>query len=71
MQEVIPMPSKQPNAAVTTASVLFALIALLHLLRSIAAWPAAINNITIPVPVSYVAFLAAGAMAVWLWKSGR
>jgi lipopolysaccharide export LptBFGC system permease protein LptF len=57
------------DTSVTVAAVLFAIIALLHLLRGIAGWPAVINNVTIPVPVSWIAVIVAGGMAVWLWKS--
>ena len=56
------------KTSATVASVLFALIALLHLWRGIAGWPAVINNVTVPVPLSWLAFVVAGGMAVWLWK---
>ncbi len=58
--------ARKLSAAV--ASGLFALIALLHLWRSIAGWPAVINNVTIPLPLSWLAVVVAGGMAVWLWK---
>lgn len=57
------------NTAVTVAAVLFSVIAALHLWRSIAGWPAVINNVTIPLPLSWLAVIVAGGMAVWLWKS--
>lgn len=61
--------AKEKVNAQTVAAGLFLIIAVLHLWRGIAGWPAMINNITIPVPVSWVAVVVAGGMSYWLWKS--
>lgn len=59
--------AKRKDSA-TVAAALFGLIAVLHLWRSLAGWPAIINNFTVPLPLSWLAVLVAGGMAVWLWK---
>lgn len=50
-----------------TASVIFALIAILHLWRAIANIQASIGLWQIPISASWVAFVVAGFLAVWLW----
>jgi hypothetical protein len=44
---------------------LFALIALFHLTRMLAHWSAVIGGWTVPLWVSGLGFLVAGALSVW------
>jgi len=52
-----------------TASVIFALIAILHLWRAIADIQASIGLWQIPIWFSWIAFAVAGFLAVWLWMT--
>jgi hypothetical protein len=54
-----------------TAVVLLTLIALLQLLRFLSGWEVIVNGVTVPVWVSGIAFLFAGALAVMLWLENR
>jgi hypothetical protein len=55
----------------TLAVVVFALIALLQLLRAISGWEVTVNGIAIPVWASVIAFLVASALAIMLWRESR
>ena len=55
----------------TIAVVVFALVALLQLLRVIAGWEVVINGIAIPVWASVVAFVVAATLAVMLWREAH
>ena len=56
------------RAYVQLSSVLFALTALGHLLRTMARWPLVIAGRPLPAFASLVIFLVAGAMAIWAWR---
>lgn len=49
-------------------SVLFGLMAALHLLRLVRQWPATIANWSVPLWLSAVALVAAGLMSYWNYK---
>ena len=49
----------------------FALIALLHVLRLILHWPAQIADWTVPIWVSWIAVLAAVALSIWAFRLVR
>ena len=51
----------------TTASVVFACLALLQLVRFIQAWPVSVNGLVIPVWVSAVVFVIASGLSIMLW----
>jgi hypothetical protein len=53
------------------AVVLFALIALVQLLRVLMAWPVSVNGVAIPVWCSVVAFVVTLGLAVMLWREAR
>ena len=53
----------------TYAGALFAIIAILHLVRIAQKWPAVINDVSIPLWASGVAVLLAGYMAYWGFRS--
>jgi hypothetical protein len=55
----------------TLAVVVFALIALLQLLRAISGWEVTVNGIAIPVWASVIAFVVASALAIMLWREAR
>ena len=55
----------------TIAAIVFALIALLQLLRFVLAWPVSINGVVVPVWASAVAFVIAAGLSVMLWREGR
>ncbi|MFI5219810.1 MAG: hypothetical protein ACHQNT_10005 [Bacteroidia bacterium] len=53
------------------AAVLLGFVALLHLLRLISHWNVIINNYEIPVWVSIIGFIIAGALSMGLWKEAK
>ena len=55
----------------TVAVVVFSLVALLQLLRVVMGWEVTINGIVIPIWVSVVAFVVAGALATLLWREAH
>jgi hypothetical protein len=50
---------------------LFALIALLQLLRFALGWEVIVNGMTVPVWVSGIAFVLLGGVAVMVWRETR
>jgi lipopolysaccharide export LptBFGC system permease protein LptF len=55
----------------TTAVVLFALIALMQLLRFILGWEVTVNGAIVPIWASLIAFVIAAGLAVMLWRETR
>jgi len=55
----------------TIAIVIFALMAVLHVLRLILGWEAVINGMVVPMWVSVVGVFIAGGLAVMLWHESR
>jgi hypothetical protein len=55
----------------TIAVVVFALIAVMQLLRFILGWVIIVNGVTVPVWLSGFAFVTAAALAVMLWRETR
>ena len=53
------------------AVVVFSLVSLAHLLRLVLRATVVVDGATIPLWVSVVGFLAAGALAVALWREGH
>lgn len=51
-----------------TATV-FAIVAAAHLVRAIAGWPVEIGGLAVPVAVSWVGTLGAGALSVWGFRA--
>lgn len=59
------------NKSLMLASVIFGVIALIHLLRSIFSWPASIAGFNIPVYVSYIAVVVAGYLAWHMYNVSK
>jgi len=59
------------NRYLMLASVIFGLIALMHLLRSVFIWPASIGTFNIPVYFSYFGVLAAGVLSWVMYSAGK
>ena len=53
------------------AAVVFGLIALLHLLRSIFNWQASIAGLNVPVWLSYIAVVVLGYLAWHMYNAGK
>ncbi len=53
------------------AAVVFALIALMQLLRFTLSWEITVNGVTVPVWVSGIAFVITAGLAVMLWREAR
>jgi len=51
----------------TVAGIVFALVALMHLLRVIYQWPILIATMSIPMYVSMIGFVVALALAIWMF----
>ncbi len=52
----------------TLAIAIFLLMAAVHLLRLVYGWEATVNNVVIPMWVSVMGLLIAGALAYFLWR---
>jgi hypothetical protein len=52
----------------TLAIAIFILIAVVHLLRLVYGWEVTVNGVVIPMWVSVVGLLIAGALAYFLWR---
>lgn len=55
----------------TIAVVVFALIALIQLLRFTLSWEVTVNGVIVPVWVSGIAFVVAAGLAAMLWRERR
>jgi membrane protein implicated in regulation of membrane protease activity len=55
----------------TIASGVFAVVALMHLLRIVLAWPVLINGMVVPIWASVVGFVIAAVLAAMLWRERR
>ncbi len=55
----------------TLAVVVFALVALAHLLRLAWGWEILVNGMTVPQWASLPALIVAGGLAVLLWREAR
>lgn len=60
---------KKPFTAIAVA--LFALIALVQLLRFVLGWQVTIEGIAVPVWVSGIACVLAAGLAVMVWREAR
>lgn len=57
------------RAYVQVSGIVFALVALGHLLRLLGRWPLLVAGRPVPVLVSALVAVAAGALAIWAWRS--
>ncbi len=55
----------------TIVVVVFALVAVVHLMRIIQGWEVIVNGITMPLWVSVVGAIIAGSLAILLWRETR
>jgi hypothetical protein len=53
------------SAYLLVSRALFAIVALLHLTRMLAHWPAVVGGWAVPLWVSGLGFVVAGALSVW------
>jgi len=53
------------------AAVVFALVALLHIVRRVEGWEIAVDGVTIPMWVSPLGIAIAGGLAFLLWREAR
>lgn len=53
------------------AAVVFALVAIVQLLRFVLGWEVVINGISIPLWVSAIAFVVATGLAATVWREAR
>jgi hypothetical protein len=56
---------------VTTAAVIFGLVALLHLLRIVMGWSIVIDAWTVPMWLSWIAFVVAGVLSYFGMRSAK
>jgi hypothetical protein len=59
------------NLGLRVATAIFGLVALVHLLRLFLGFQVVIGSWSVPLWVSGVAAIAAGALAVWLFRLSR
>ena len=55
----------------TIAVFVFALVALVHLVRIIQGWEVIVNGITMPLWVSVVGAIISGGLAILIWRETR
>lgn len=55
----------------TIAAAVFALVALMQLLRFVLGWEVVVNGISVPLWASAVAFAVAAGLAVTVWREAR
>ena len=51
-----------------TSGVIFGVVALVHVLRLALGWPAEIAGWSVPMWVSWIAIVVAGALCVWAFR---
>ena len=59
------------NQSLMLAAIVFSLMALLHLLRSIFSWTASIANFNVPVYYSYIAVIVLGYLAWQMYSASK
>jgi hypothetical protein len=55
----------------TIAAIVFALVALLHVVRLVQGWVVAVDGVTIPMWVSPLGIVIAGGLAFLLWREAK
>ena len=55
----------------TIAAAIFALVALVHVIRIIQGWEVIVNGIIIPLWVSIVGAMITGALAILIWRESH
>lgn len=55
----------------TTAAVIFALIAFIHVLRLVMRWEVTVNGAVIPMWLSALGLLIAAVLALMLWRENK
>jgi hypothetical protein len=53
------------------SGIIFAIVAIVQLIRTVLGWPVQVDLFTVPVWLSGVAFLITGGMAIWAFRSAR
>ena len=56
------------RAYIQLSGILFALVALGHLVRTLARWPLLIAGYPLPAIVSLVVAAVAGGLSIWAWR---
>lgn len=56
---------------VQLSGAIFAVVAIIQLLRVIRGWPIQIATVNVPVAASVVAFLVAGSLAIWALRLAK
>jgi len=51
------------------SGIFFTILALAQLTRAVLGWPVQVDGFTVPIWVSGVAFLIAGSLAMWAFRS--
>ena len=57
--------------AASIASIVFMLVALMHLLRVIYQLPVLVGDVAIPMWISVTGTIGPGALAIWLWREQK
>ena len=55
----------------TIAVVVFALVAIMQLLRVVLGWEVVVNGLSIPIWASALAFMVAAGLAAMVWREAR
>jgi hypothetical protein len=53
------------------SGIVFGIVAILQLVRAIGEWPVQVGSYAVPVAFSWIAFVVAGALSVWSFRSQR
>jgi len=53
------------------SGIVFGVVAIIQVVRAISEWPVQIGPFAVPVAFSWVAFVVAGALCVWAFRSAN
>ena len=53
------------------SGIVFGIVAIIQVVRAVSEWPVQIGPYAVPVAFSWVAFVVAGALSVWAFRSQR
>ena len=65
------MGKTEKNTALKISSFIFAIVSILHLVRGVMDLRINIEHISVPIWVSFIFFVVAGFLAVWMYRLSR
>jgi len=53
------------------SGIIFGIVAIIQVIRAVSEWPVQIGPYAVPVWFSWIAFVVAGALSIWAFRSQR